>query len=194
LLQAAYRALHQADRQAYVITGGLSPQATADGAYAPYDFLAALYQSGGKGYYDAVGDHPYTFPLSPAAHEDHAWAQMVAASHSLRSLMVSEGDGAKKIWITEFGSPTGGPGPIATLQHPNLDAHPYVVDQALQAKILTDALQLYSSYSWAGPLFYYTYQDSGTDQSTNENFFGLMDTQGNPKPAYTVFRNAASQY
>lgn len=192
LLRATYGALHTADANAYVITAGLSPQATGNGAYAPYDFLAAIYQDGAHGYFDAVGDHPYTFPLSPASNADHAWAQMADATHSLRSLMVQNGDSAKKIWITEFGAPTGGPGPVSTVQNPNLAAQPYVVDQALQAKLLTDALRLYSGYSWAGPFFYYTYQDPGTDPSTNENFFGLITAGGAHKPAYDVFRAAAA--
>lgn len=193
LLRAAYLALHSADPQAYVITGGLSPQATGNGAYAPYDFLAEIYAHGGKGYFDAVGDHPYTFPLSPASSADHAWAQMASASHSLRSIMVASGDSGKKIWITEFGAPTGGPGAVATLQNPDLADHPYVVDQALQAKILSDALRLYKTYSWGGPFFYYTYQDPGTDPSTNENFFGLVTASGSTKQAYAVFQGAAAQ-
>ncbi len=193
LLRGTYSALHAADPRAYVVTAGLSPQATGNGSYAPYDFLAAVYRSGGRGYFDAVGDHPYTFPLSPAANADDAWTQMAAASHSLRSLMLANGDGAKKIWITEFGAPTGGPGPVATLQNQNLAASPYVVDPALQAKILTDAIRLYRTYTWAGPFFYYTYQDPGTDPSTNENFFGLVTAAGGGKPAYAVFQAAAAQ-
>ena len=194
MLRAVYPALHAADAHAYVITGGLSPQATGNGAYAPYDFLQSVYTQGGKGYFDAVGDHPYTFPLTPDISTDQAWAQMAAPTRSLRSLMVANDDGAKKIWITEFGAPTGGPGSIATIQNPNLEAHPYVVDQALQAKILSSALQLYGSYPWAGPFFYYTYQDPGTDPSTNENFFGLVTAQGGRKQAYAVFKSAASRY
>ena len=194
LLRATYPALHHADTRAYVITGGLSPQATGNGAYAPYDFLAGVYRAGGQAYFDAVGDHPYTFPLSPTDPGYQAWTQMAGTSNSLRSLMVANGDSAKKIWITEFGAPTGGPGPVATIQNPNLAAKPYVVDEALQAKILTNALALYGTYPWAGPFFYYTYQDPGTDPSTNENFFGLVTAAGRQKQAYGVFRSAAAQY
>lgn len=193
LLKSAYTAIHKADPQAVVITAGLSPQATANGAYSPYDFAAAMYANGAHGYFDAFGDHPYTFPLSPADIADDAWTQMALANHSLRSLMVANGDASKKIWITEYGAPTGGPGAISTNQQPNLSAHPYVVDESRQATLLAQALQLYRSYAWAGPMFYYTYQDAGTDTSTNENFFGLLRGDGTKKAAYSVYYRAATQ-
>lgn len=192
LLKAAYSALHTADLHAYVITGGLSPQPNSATSMSPVNFLSAMYNDGASGSFDAIGDHPYTFPLTPTSNADDAWTQMAAATNSLRSLMVSHSDAGKKIWITEFGSPTGGPGPIATVTNPNLAAQPYVVDQGLQAKILSDAITEYKVYSWAGPFFYYTYQDSGTDQSTNENFFGLVNTTGAQKQAYAVFQQAAA--
>ncbi|HKU18046.1 MAG TPA: cellulase family glycosylhydrolase [Candidatus Saccharimonadales bacterium] len=192
LLKQTFTALHAEDNQSYVLTGGLSPQPNSNTAVAPIDFLAGIYKAGGKDFFDAVADHPYTFPLSPLSAADHAWNQMAADNHSLRQLMVTNGDAAKKIWITEFGAPTDGPGPVATLQNPQLDAHPYVVNDQLQAKLLADAVSLYKSYSWVGPFFYYSYQDAGTDPSTNENFFGLLRYDGSQKPAYAAFKQAAA--
>lgn len=189
LLKQTYTALKQQDSKAYVLTAGLSPQSTNGTAYAPVDFLKAVYANGGKGYFDAVADHPYTFPLSPTDSADHAWNQMAATTNSLRNVMVTNGDTNKKIWITEFGAPTGGPGPVATLANPNLKAQPYVVDQGLQNKIMQDALSLYSSYNWVGPFFWYSYQDAGTTQDTNENFFGLITHDGTPKQAYYSYKN-----
>ncbi len=192
LLKQSYQAIKQQDGAATVITAGLSPQATNDVAYAPIDFLNAVYKAGAKPYFDAVADHPYTFPLSPTSSQDHAWNQMATDSNGLRQIMVHNGDSAKKIWITEFGAPTGGPGPISTIGNPNLNAKPYVVDEALQAKILGDAIRLYQSYDWVGPFFVYSYQDAGIDKSTNENFFGLVRADGTHKPAYDVFKQAAA--
>jgi polysaccharide biosynthesis protein PslG len=192
LLKAAYAALHAADSHAYVITAGLSPQADSATSMSPVHFLTALYNDGAQGYFDAVADHPYTFPLTPASTADDAWAQMGAPTNSLRAIMVAHGDVSKKIWITEFGAPTGGPGPVATVSNPNLAAQPYTVDQGLQAKDLSDAIAAYRTYGWAGPFLYYTYQDAGTDPSTNENFFGLVSAGGAQKQAYTVFQQAAN--
>ncbi|HSX17382.1 MAG TPA: cellulase family glycosylhydrolase [Patescibacteria group bacterium] len=191
LLKQAYAAVRAQDSYAYVITGGLSPQATTSTSYSPKAFLNGVYTAGGKGYFDAVGDHPYTFPLSPKSTDDHAWVQMASAQSSLRQIMIANGDTNKKIWITEFGAPTGGPGPVSTIAKPNLSAHPYVVDEALQAKILSDAVELYGSYSWVGPFFWYSYRDAGTAPTTNENFFGLLRFNQSQKPAYKIFQDAA---
>lgn len=192
MLAQSFNAIHSADPTAVVITGGLSPQSTGDKSYAPVDFLKAVYQNGGKPYFDAVADHPYTFPLTPKSNHNQAWNQMAAARDSMRSVMIENGDSAKKIWITEFGSPTGGPGPVATLANPNLAAGPFVVDQPLQARILADAVELYKSYDWAGPFFYYSYMDAGTTNDTNENFFGLVTESGQHKQAYDVFKQSAA--
>lgn len=189
LLKSSYAALKQQDPKAYIITGGLSAQATTSNSYAPIDFLTGVYHAGAKGSFDAVGDHPYTFPLSPTSSVDHAWNQMAAVNASLRQTMITNGDSDKKIWITEFGAPTGGPGPISTIDKPNLDQHPYVVDEALQKKIMLDALTLYKSYDWAGPFFWYSYQDAGDTQDTNENFFGLLRYNGSPKPTYDAYKS-----
>lgn len=193
LLKDTSIALKQADPKAFVITGGLSPQPTNGITYSPIDFLSAVYAQGVKDYFDAVGDHPYTFPLSPKSHADDAWSQMASPQSSLRKIMVKNGDQQKKIWITEFGAPTGGPGPVSTISNPQLNNYPYVVDEDLQAKILGDALSLYSSYGWVGPFFVYSIQDAGTDQSTNENFFGLVRADGSHKPAFNVFQRIASK-
>ena len=188
LLRRTSAALRKTDTSAYIITAGLSPQATTSHSYSPIDFLTAVYKAGGKPYFDAVADHPYTFPLSPTNSADHAWNQMVAADKSLRQLMVSNGDSDKKMWITEFGAPTGGPGAISTVANPNLSQHPYVVDENLQKKIMLDALALYKSYSWAGPFFWYSYKDAGNTSDTNENFFGLVRYDGTTKPAYNAYK------
>ncbi len=190
LLRLTYGAIKSVEPNVVILTGGLSPQSTDGQSYSPLDFLNAIYAQGARPYFDAVADQPYTFPLSPSSNADDAWNQMASGTNSLRESMVVEGDAQKKIWITEFGAPTGGPGPISTITDPNLTNQPYVVDESLQAKILTDALILYKQYSWAGPFFVYTYQDAGTDQSTNENFFGLVRYDGSPKPAYDAFVTA----
>ncbi len=193
LLRETYAGLHAVDKNAYVITAGLSPQETNDKSYSPIDFLRAMYQAGAKGSFDAVADHPYTFPISPKTNVPHAWTQMADPKNSLHAVMSANGDQNKKIWITEYGSPTGGPGPLSTLSSPNLDQHPYKVDDALQAKLLGDAIDLYKSYNWVGPFMYYSYQDAGTTQDTNENFFGLVRADGSKKPAYQVFHDAATK-
>ena len=67
-----------------------------------------MYADGAQGSFDGVGYHPYTFPSTrrPSS-SGRPGPQMSQTSPSLRSLMAAHGDSAKKIWITEFGAPTG---------------------------------------------------------------------------------------
>ena len=190
LLKDSYTAIKTVDSSATVISAGLSPATTSNGDIAPTDFLSGLYKNGAGAYFDAVGMHPYSFPVPPSTFESwNAWSQMSATSVSLRSIMVANGDSSKKIWITEVGAPTGGPGVMATATNYQLGNSPDHVDEALQAKIIQDAITTVQTYSWAGPLFIYSYKDNGAAPTTIENFFGLLRYDGSPKPAYTVFKS-----
>ncbi len=190
LLIAAYAEIKRRNAGAFIITGGTSPAATAGGNIAPVDFLAGIYANNGGHSFDAVSHHPYTFPYPPSFAVPHAWNQMAATPTSLRSIMVAHGDGAKTIWLTEVGAPTGGPDTSATTTNYSSGFGGQQVDEALQALIVSEASRLFGTYRWAGPMFWYSYQDSGTDSSDKENFFGLLRYDGTRKPAYAVYQRA----
>ena len=181
LLKATYTAIKKADPYATIIVGGFAPQANDGKNMAPVDFLKCIYTNGGKGYFTAVGYHPYTYPQLPTSLTPNAWKSMLSGLPNLRSVMGANDEGYKQIWLTEFGAPTWGPNKL------------WFVTEALQAQILSDGFAQYEKYSWAGPIFVYSLRDSGTSASTNENFFGLERFDGFHKPAYDVFKNAASK-
>jgi hypothetical protein len=58
--------------------------------------------------------------------------------------------------------------------------------------MLTKAYQLYRTYDWAGPLFFYQGRDLGTTTDTRENFFGLTHNDFTAKPAYTAYQQATA--
>jgi len=190
LLQMAYTAIKLANPLALVMTGGLSPQDSAGNNISELDFLQGIYNAGGKGFFDAVADHPYTYPLLPSNSTGQAWSRMSQTGVSLRGIMTANGDSVKKIWITEFGAPTGGPGPAATEDNYSTVHNTWHVDEQLQADMASRAAALYRSYDWVGPMMWYSYKDAGTDHSTNENFFGLFRADGSKKPAYTALKQA----
>src|SRR3954447_4907509 len=180
LLKAAYPAIKGADPQATVLTGGSAPASTNGTSYAPVDWLQAIYANGGKGYFDAVATHPYCFGnniLPGDPDPTNAWYQIYGTNPSLRSVMLANGDGAKKIWGTEFGAPTNGP---------------WNISESAQALMITTAYSQWASYNWAGPLFTYQGRDQGTDTSDSENFFGLLHHDFSPKPGYPAYQVAAS--
>ena len=58
--------------------------------------------------------------------------------------------------------------------------------EAAQASILTAGYRLFNTYSWAGPLCWFDYEDKGTNAKDQEDWFGLRRANGTPKPAYTA--------
>ncbi|HEX6702454.1 MAG TPA: cellulase family glycosylhydrolase, partial [Gaiellaceae bacterium] len=188
MLKACYTQIKAVDPSATVVTGGTSPAGSYNAPCSSacsnvngINWLEGIYANGGKGYFDAVGHHPYSFPSDPSTAAGwSAWYQMFGTTPSLRSLMVANGDGAKQIWGTEWGVPTNGPSGSG------------FVSETTQAAQVTSAYTLWKSYSWAGPLFTYTFRDAGTSTSTRENFFGLVRNDWSHKPSYAAYQSAAA--
>jgi polysaccharide biosynthesis protein PslG len=184
LLQASYRAIKRADRSATVVSAGLSPAAAYGAADAqsmnPLTFLERMYASGARGSMDAVGWHPYNFPWGLGYFTWSAWSQMYATSPSARSIMKANGDGKKKIWVTEWGAPTG--------------TSSQSMSEAAQAELVRAGLTRLKTWSWAGPSFLYNFRDKGTNLSDREQNFGLVHYDWSPKPAYSAFRSVASPH
>ena len=191
LLKAAYPQIKTADPTSTVITGGLASTDTAGGNIPQLDFLAGVYSSGGRSYFDGVGYHPYSFPVVASNPIDwNAWSKMALTNPSLRSIMTANGDINKYIWATEYGAPSGGPGAVATLTNPNIDSPTDHVDEALQAAMAVDVVNTANREPWLAAVFWYSYKDLGTSSSSTENFYGLLRADGSKKPAYAAFRQA----
>lgn len=189
MLASASTAIRQIEPSAIILTGGLAPESTDGTNMSPPDFLSAVYASGGRPYFNVVADHPYTFPVTPTyPNSADAWGQM----SQMHAIMAANGDAGKQIWITEFGSPTGGPGATALTNSYGYGA--WHVSEALQAETVSDFFSDSRSLPWVGLVFWYSYQDAGYTSDTNENFFGLLRYDGSPKPAYYVFQQDAANF
>lgn len=176
LIKASYTAIKQVDGCAFVLTGGTQPAATSGSSYSPPDFLTGIYANGGKGYFDAVAHHPYCYSsgfVFPFYADWSAWSQMQDTYTNMRSVMAQNSDQTKKIWATEFGSPSGG-GSNA-------------ISEADQSSLVKNAYNLFRSYSWSGPLFWYSYKDRCSTTTNTECYFGLVRADYSHKPAYKTY-------
>ena len=187
MLKACYTAIKSVDPNSTVVTGGTAPAGkyNASGSSSTINginWLEGIYANGGKGYFDAVGHHPYSYPYDPSTVADwSAWYQMFGTTPSLRSVMIAHGDGNKQIWGTEWGMPTNGPSGSG------------YVSEATQASQTAEAYKMWTSYSWTGPLFMYEGRDNGTDTSTRENFFGVLRYDWSQKPVFAAYKSAAGK-
>ena len=171
-LIAAHAAIKAVDPQAVVITGGLAPETDNGTDINAITYLQDMYADGAKGAFDAVGYHPYSFPALPDTYEAWSgWSQMSQTPTSIESVLAANGDASKPLWLTEVGAPTSGPDGVG---------------DAAQAEELTQAIADAKATKFIGSLYIYTYEDSGTDPTTDEDWFGLLSASGTPKPSFAA--------
>lgn len=72
--------------------------------------------------------------------------------------MAAHGDGDKKVWLTEYGAPTGGSSGVSP---------------KLQAQMVAEAYELAAAHRSIGPIFIYTLIDGGAPNGDPERYFGL---------------------
>ncbi|HWD72553.1 MAG TPA: hypothetical protein VG779_08510 [Actinomycetota bacterium] len=191
LVAAASRAIKGADAAAVVLSGGLAPAATGGGDLGQLAFLQAFAQAGGLAMVDAVGYHPYSSPVLPSYPDPgNAWQQISTTTTSFRSILASYGYPNMKVWATEYGAPTNGPGAVSDVGNYHLSSHPDHVTEALQAQMATESVSLARQDPIMAALFWYTQIDAGTDASNRENFFGLRRYDFSAKPAFGAYQTA----
>jgi exo-beta-1,3-glucanase (GH17 family) len=174
LLRSAYASIKKKDHAAVVLEG-----ADGTGSYAgePIDYLKAMYDAGALGFFDAGNMHPYSYPDTPSQTGDswNPWSYLT----TLHQVMADHGDGAKPIWLTEFGCPTGSDG-----------GYPADCTDSSLAQQITDAFRSARGLAWAGPLFVYDWRDDG---SGGDGDFGLYSTNGSPKARTVAAYRAAAR-
>lgn len=174
LLRETAAAIRGADPQARIVSAGLAQPGNSSTTIEIHDFLRGMYAAGAQGNFDALGNHPYCKPPVPCDNIKKIYDPQYAPT--LLDIMASNGDGGKKVWITEWGCPTGGTNSGAVCQHSH------------QAASVTELFTLASTASWAGPVFWYNLEDfchPGSSQS--ECYFGIMNADKSHKPSWDTF-------
>jgi hypothetical protein len=177
LLKAAYPAIKAADSNATVVGGVVGSTVTYENlTLNPVTFVDEMYENGAQGYFDALSFHPYqyTTPFSQGAYNPN---NPIVQLDDIHDLMVTNGDGGKLIWASEYGEPTS------------------VAGEAQQAAYTQDMLTTWRTIGYTGPAFVYTLQDTaavGTPNETPEDSLGLIRADGTWKPAAYVVRSLAT--
>jgi len=190
LIRAAYPVMKAADPSAVILAGGFSPGGTdpSGSTVSPVEFLTGMYRAGARGYFDALGHHPYSFDHGAFPFNGHPMNGFVQTA-LLHDVMAARGDGGKRIWATEAGAPTG-------------TAPGFSVTEAQQVRYLNEYLDGWGGWvnfrypdhrqasvdfaPFTGPLLWYQLRDQGTDPADREQNFGLLRHDGSAKPAYTA--------
>lgn len=162
-----------------ILVGGFAPVEPyyVPDSVSPLDFMQAIYDNGGQGYFDSIAYHPYTYVSEPSgSHWTFAELQRIV------DLMDGKGDTGRRIWATEVGWATGAGGGE--------------VSEDDQAAFTAQEFDLWYSLPYAGPMLWYELVDNAShDDNERENTFGLMYS-GEPmtkKPAFDVFAAKAAE-
>jgi hypothetical protein len=163
LLKAAYPAIKQVQPNSTVVAAGLSRLLGED---SPPAFMAQMYAAGANGFFDAAAAHPYVFPAGLAGDTDNGWSDV----GRMHDVMVANGDGGKKIWMTELGAPTSDPSAQG-------------VSQSEQTKQILDVLAAAAATGYSGPAFIYSIRDMDTSNrgDLEANCGALLTTDWQPK-------------
>lgn len=170
MLKAAYQAIHSVIDKAVVLSGGLAPSSSGL-IVAPVTYLLLLTGYGGADFLDGLAVHPYTYPFSIDNDPQEPWRQMQLLHNVLNAK-----PGNKKIWITEFGAPTG--------------KSSISLSEDGQAKMLADAVAKVRSLPYVAMLIIYTAVDAVDDPKSPAGNFGVYRHDFSPKPAVEAIKNA----
>lgn len=170
MLIKAARSIRRADAAAKIIAGNLGPALDIPGGkdVSPSLFTALLYKYGAAASFDAISVHPYCFPALPSTPNTGNWNafQRLPLIHRV---MARHGDASKKIWLTEFGAPTG--------------TSEKSVSERRQARTYLQGIRGQKRWRWVGPLFFYSGRDRGGDPSKWWENLGFVYADYTPKLA-----------
>ena len=170
VLKAGYRGIKGGDPRALIVTGGTSGNDAG--------WIEKMYAAGARGYFDALGVHPYQEPANtPPDAPSRGIKYRLTSLPLVRAQMVRNGDGGKSIWLTEFGWTTADTGPKVG------------VNAAAQAAYLTRSIDLIRArYPYVTHAFWYCLRDRD-DSTVYENDFGLLYLDGTHKLAYAALQH-----
>jgi len=181
MLRAAYPAIKAAQPQDVVVTGGANGN--------DMDFIAALYDHGARGSFDAVGVHTDTACLTNGPWRYYRDARgrigrfTFSAYREVHAVMTDRGDGAKPIWMTEIGWSTESRRPRSCDVGEKAGKKRLGVSPKRQARFLTAAYRCVAADPFVGVALWFGLQDM-----RRRGGYGLYRRGGRAKPAARAFR------
>lgn len=182
LVKAAYPKIKSANPDMIVVSG--APSALKD------EWFKGFYANGGKGMCDVIGVHMYQgiSNLSPTATPDLKYLQYwIANLPNIIKIMEANGEGNKKLWVTEYGWSSHDDSSYGT----SVPSWKRGVTEAVQAQYLLEMQSHLSKFPNVEASFWYTERNTASGDVHEDNF-GLMKADLSLKPAYYAMKCAAS--
>jgi hypothetical protein len=200
LLRGAYQAIKAVDRDAIVVSAGLSPTPVDDGIESINDraYLHTMYDAGLAYACDAIGSHPYGHANPPEVYfeggnydpargwDDHPSYFFRNTMEDYYAIMVSHGDRYKRVWATEFGWPT-----VDGMSVPPSPGQEYAadIDEDQQAAYTVRAFNWAREWGHAGVMFLWSlnYWPAAGKHSEMAKY-SIVRWNWAPRPAYEAVK------
>ena len=179
LLKFAYPAVKAVRPEAKLLSGG----GRGPGGGIGGGFINPIFKAGAQDLQDGWSIHPYTAPHGP----DHGYyapksgtIKVGNVEQSMRYLKSRadknrRSDGkALELYVTEIGWTDS------------------VMTEELQAAYLARAMFLFRRHAQCVPVYFYDFQNDGTDKGNKEHNFGVIRADYSPKPSFQAMAVAAS--
>lgn len=203
LIRSAYPRIKSADANAIVVTAGLATTGgDSSGAMNDETFIRRMYDPNGdgnlgdgiKGYYDALGSHPYGFAYPPD-YSPSLTPLCFRRAEFHHQLMEAYGDGAKPVWATEFGwiiNPAQSGSACGPLPP---DRAWQQVSPEVQGQYLRQAYEYAcSNWPWMGAMFFFNLDFNLApwyDPCNHMCLYSIYNRNGTTRPAYTYLQQMA---
>jgi len=189
MLKAAYAGIKAGDPSAAVVAGPTTGN--------NYSWLDSLYAAGAAGSFDVVAVHTDTACLDRAPDEFYRENGLLArftflGYRTVRDTMVAHGDGGKPIWMSELGWSSTGGSPTSCTRGMWAGQKPSGVTEANQAAYLTKAYACLANDPYVTKADWFTMRDTSSEPVDELNHYGLLRTDGSPKPSLSAFRAVAA--
>ncbi len=176
LLQKVYLAAKKIDPDCKILNGGI-----ANGLGS----INHLYDNGAKDYFDILNIHYFQSPLLGK----NAVKAVASYPKLAYKIMARNGDGDKKIWITEIGCP--GVKPVLGAGNWWMGKNPNEVEQAAWVKeVYTELLQ----DPKVEKIFWAFFRDTKKHWDNGVDYFGLVRWDYSIKPSFKAYRASYRQW
>jgi len=191
LLEAAYRRAKEADPEVVVLSAPLAitlEDASMRGNHNDLVFLEQMYQAGADAFFDILSSNAFGLDRPPQDPPD-ANTLNFRRVELQREIMERYGDGAKPIWINEYGWNAA----PASFSEEHLTWKR--VSEAQQAEYTVEGFAwARANWPWLGVVnIWYFRQVGDIPPDRPAYYFALVEPNFNPRPVYEALRQASNQ-
>ncbi|MHB0999590.1 MAG: cellulase family glycosylhydrolase [Armatimonadota bacterium] len=174
-LKSAYTACKSTDPKCTVVMGGLQMNGIIPNPWSPVktpNYLQAIYDEGGKQYFDVINIHPYVLPRP-----EEGAVYMRKLVEGTIEVAEKNGDGKKPIWITEIGC---GISDDDTAQE--------------QAKLIEESFEAMASLPQIEAVYWFCLRDYPGSITGPEDSMGIVTLKGAKKPSFYAFQRSVRKH